>query len=60
MDDFTALGIAEGWIPAVSDEEAVVAWQRIVDNRLGNAAIRREAQVFVNAGAVYDAPVSEQ
>ena len=34
MDDFTAVGIAEGFIEAESKEQAIEAWQHLIDTGL--------------------------
>lgn len=34
MDNFTATGIAEGWIEAESEEQQIEAWQTLVDTGL--------------------------
>lgn len=35
MDSFTAVGIAEGFIEADSQEQVIAAWQFLHDSRLG-------------------------
>jgi len=35
MDNFTAVGIAEGFIEAQSEEQVIKAWQYLHDTRLG-------------------------
>lgn len=34
MDNFTATGIAEGWIEADSEDQIIEAWQRLIDTGL--------------------------
>jgi hypothetical protein len=34
MDQFTAVGIAEGWCEAESEDEVVEAWQLLIDTKL--------------------------
>ena len=34
MDNFTAVGIAEGFIEADSEEQYIAAWQRLIDTGL--------------------------
>jgi hypothetical protein len=34
MDDFTAVGIAEGFLDADSQEQVLAAWQHLVDTGL--------------------------
>lgn len=34
MDDFTAVGIAEGFIEAENEEQVVDAWQHLIDTGL--------------------------
>jgi len=31
MDNYTAAGVAEGWIEAESDDQVIEAWQYLVD-----------------------------
>lgn len=35
MDDYKAIGIAEGFIPCDSEEQLLEAWQHLHDTRLG-------------------------
>ena len=32
MDNYNAVGIAEGWIEVESEEQIIMAWQHLVDN----------------------------
>lgn len=34
MNDFTAIGLAEGWIPADSEDQVIEAWQHLHDTGL--------------------------
>jgi hypothetical protein len=34
MDNFTATGIAEGWIESESEEQVLEAWQHLIDTGL--------------------------
>lgn len=34
MDNYTATGIAEGWIDADSEEQVIEAWQHLIDTGL--------------------------
>jgi hypothetical protein len=34
MDDFTATGLAEGFIEAQSEEQVIEAWQHLIDTGL--------------------------
>ena len=34
MDDFLATGIAEGFLPADSDDQVIEAWQHLIDTGL--------------------------
>ena len=34
MDNFTAIGIAEGFIEAESEEQVIEAWQHLIDTGL--------------------------
>ena len=35
MDTYTATGIAEGFIPAESEDQVIEAWQYLHDTRIG-------------------------
>lgn len=35
MDNYTAVGIAEGFIEAESEQQVIQAWQHLHDTRLG-------------------------
>ena len=35
MDNYTAVGIAEGFIEAESEEQVIQAWQNLHDTKLG-------------------------
>lgn len=37
FDDFTAVGIAEGFIDCKSEEEMIKAWQHLEDSGLGRS-----------------------
>ena len=34
MDQFTAVGIAEGWIDSESEEQTIEAWQFLIDTKV--------------------------
>ena len=53
MDNFTAVGIAEGTIPAVSDQEHIAAWQQLIDTGLAwtlQGWFGREANRMIERG----------
>ena len=59
MDDFWATGIAEGFLPADSDDQVIEAWQHLVDTGLAwrlQGWFGRTAVDLINAGVI--APVS--
>lgn len=55
MDDFTATGIAEGFIEAESEEQVLEAWQHLVDTGLAyqlQGWFGRTAQAYIDAGLI--------
>ena len=34
MDQFTAVGIAEGWIDSESEEQTIEAWQHLITTKV--------------------------
>lgn len=53
MDNFTATGIAEGWIEAESEEQVIEAWQRLIDTGLAwqlQGFFGRTAQRLIDEG----------
>lgn len=59
MDDFLATGIAEGFLPADSDDQVIEAWQHLIDTGLAwrlQGWFGRTAVDLINAGVI--APVS--
>ena len=55
MDDYTATGIAEGWIPTDDEDKVVEAWQYLHDTRLAyrpQGWLGRTAQSLLNEGII--------
>lgn len=58
MDSYTAVGIAEGWIDADSEEQVLEAWQRLVDSGLAwqlQGCFGRTARHLIDAGLIQEA-----
>jgi len=55
MDNFTAVGIAEGFVEAESEEQQIEAWQYLVDTGMAwtlQGAFGRQAQDMIEAGII--------
>jgi len=55
MDNFTATGLAEGFIEAESEEQVIEAWQHLVDTGLAwrlQGWFVRTAQHLINEGVI--------
>ena len=55
MDNYTAAGIAEGFIEADSEEQVIEAWQTLVDTGLAwqlQGWFGRTAQQLINKGVI--------
>lgn len=55
IDDFTAAGIAEGWIEAEDEEQVVAAWQHLHDTGLAyrlQGWFGRTAQRLLEEGVI--------
>ncbi len=55
MDDYTATGLAEGFIEAESEEQAIQAWQHLHDTRLAyrlQGWFGRTAQHLIQSGVI--------
>jgi hypothetical protein len=57
MNDFDAVGIAEGWIEAESEDQLIDAWQRLIDTGL---AWRLQGWFGRNAAALIERGVCSQ
>lgn len=59
VSSFDAVGIAEGWIEADSEEQVIEAWQYLVDSGLAwnlQGWFGRTAQALIDNGVI-NAPV---
>lgn len=57
MTDYEATGLAEGWIPAESEEQVIDAWQHLHDTGLAyklQGWFGRTAQSLLEAGEIYE------
>ena len=55
MDDFTATGIAEGFIEADDAEQVIAAWQHLHDTKLAyrlQGWFGRQAQALIAEGII--------
>ena len=62
MDNFTAVGIAEGFVEAESDEQTIEAWQHLIDTGLAwslQGFFGRTASAMVQQGLCY-VPITKQ
>ena len=53
MDDFTAVGIAEGFIEAETEEQIIEAWQHLIDTGMAwklQGWFGRQAQALIDGG----------
>jgi hypothetical protein len=56
VDNFTAVGLAEGWISG-TEEEVVAAWQHLHDTGLAyqlQGSFGRTARAMIEAGIIHD------
>jgi len=61
MDNYTATGLAEGFIEAESEEQVLQAWQHLVDTGLAwqlQGWFGRTAQHLINEGVISASGVS--
>ena len=59
MDNYTAVGLAEGFIDAESEEQVLEAWQHLVDTGLAwqlQGSFGRTAMSLIQTGAIKPAP----
>jgi len=55
MDNYTAVGIAEGFVEAESEEQVIEAWQHLVNTGLAwslQGWFGRQAQAMIEAGII--------
>ena len=55
MDNYTAVGIAEGFVEAESEEQVIEAWQHLVNTGLAwslQGWFGRQAQAMIEAGSI--------
>jgi hypothetical protein len=55
MDNYTAVGIAEGFVDAESEEQSIEAWQYLVDTGLAwslQGSFGRTAQHLIDNGII--------
>jgi hypothetical protein len=55
MDDYKAIGLAEGWIPTDNEDEIIMAWQYLHDTKLAynlQGWFGRTAQDLINSGLI--------
>ena len=57
MDNFTAIGIAEGFMKAESEEQMIEAWQHLVDTGLVwqlQGSFGRTATALIEQGVIHE------
>ena len=62
MDNYTAIGLAEGFIEADSEEQVIEAWQHLIDTGLAwqlQGFFGRTASVMIQEGLCY-MPIKKQ
>lgn len=55
MDNYTAIGIAEGFVPADSEDQVLEAWQHLVNTGLAwmmQGWFGRQAQDMIDQGLI--------
>lgn len=56
MDNYQAVGIAEGFIESESEEQVIEAWQHLVDTGLAwrlQGAFGRQAAALIEQGVIH-------
>ena len=57
MNDYKAIGIAEGWLSADNEDQVIEAWQYLHDTRLAytlQGRFGRMAQSLIESGVIQD------
>ena len=55
MDNFTAIGVAEGFMEAESEKQMIEAWQHLVDTGLAwqlQGSFGRTAEALIEQGVI--------
>jgi len=63
MDNYTAVGLAEGFIEAESEEQIIAAWQYLHDTRLGyrlQGWFGRTLRDLIEDGIISDTPSQKE
>jgi hypothetical protein len=53
MDNYTAIGIAEGFIDADSEEQVIEAWESLIDSGLAEEQVIEAWQTLIDSGLAW-------